>query len=382
MNLFQSKGISSLTIALIVLSCAAPTAALNIWPRVEQMLAGGITGNQIGIVILVTVSAIGMTAIPFAMAKAPNWGFWFTCLLCGAGLCIVNYLMAVGAVGKVRDAEAGAAAATIARAHQLRSSISESRKQRDALPPFKWTTEDMVTAANEAVRLAVEARDQECGKVGEWCRARQAQVSARLEERAGISAARAFTTQREKFEGEIQKLQQDLQNLGAIPASSDQQASRIAIVVSGFMDLGPRAADRVADAIITILAITAEGIALLLPRILVTAVAKHHPPVSPATLFTLSLPRARPLPAPKRKALPPPTGQPGDIKTWFAAQIQPKAGALLKTWDVYKAYASWCASAGLPAVTATVFDFTLQELKVGTERSGSRNFYKDIELKG
>lgn len=367
--------LSKFWISGIVLACAAPTATLNIWPRIAQMLSEGLSGSQLGIVILVAVSALGMTAIPFAMQKAENWGFWLTCLLCGAALCIVNYLMAVGAVGKVRDAESGAAGAIISKAAGLSRSISESRKQRDALPTFRWTTEDMVTAANEAVRLAVEARDQECGKVGEWCRARQAQVASRLEERAGVSANRALSRQRKHLDGEVQRLEQELTGIGSIPHSSDMQASRVAAVVSSFISLGPNAAERVADAIVTILAITAEGIALILPRILVTALS------SPRPVIQVLLPAVKaPAPLAIRKqassrALPAPSGL--SVSNWLSSACRKKPGSSLLSQDAFKAYKQLT---GNESLSFTAFDFQLREAGIEVSRSGGRTFYKDLEL--
>ena len=71
---------------------------------------GSATGNDVGVTLLVVVAALLMAAVPFAMEKAPRiCGFWAVCLVFGVGLAIVNYALAVGAVGKVRDLGAGEA---------------------------------------------------------------------------------------------------------------------------------------------------------------------------------------------------------------------------------------------------------------------------------
>lgn len=121
-------GVSNLTVGLVVTFCAAPAAALNIWPRVEAMLTRGIHGNDIGIVLLVICAAIGMALVPFAMKKAENFGFWLICLTFGISLAIVNYAMAVGAIGKVRDNESLQAAAIIRQAKTLQARISSAEE--------------------------------------------------------------------------------------------------------------------------------------------------------------------------------------------------------------------------------------------------------------
>jgi F0F1-type ATP synthase membrane subunit b/b' len=113
------------------------------------------------------MSALGMTAIPFAMKKAENWGFWFTCLFFGLFLCLLNYAMAVGAIGKVRDHDAKAIEDLQTRAASLQARIASLKTDIAALPPFKWTTDEMVDTAGTAVALALQAREQESGKVGD-----------------------------------------------------------------------------------------------------------------------------------------------------------------------------------------------------------------------
>src|SRR5690242_4834153 len=90
-------------LASIVPTCALPALALNVWPRVENMLQSGVSSQELGIVLLVSIAALGMTSVPFAMAKAPNTGFWWFCLVFGISLGCLNYMMAVGAIGKAHD---------------------------------------------------------------------------------------------------------------------------------------------------------------------------------------------------------------------------------------------------------------------------------------
>ena len=59
-----------ITAAGVVALCAAPTAALNVWPRVPQILAGAATGSDVGFVILVIIAALLMAAVPYAAHNA------------------------------------------------------------------------------------------------------------------------------------------------------------------------------------------------------------------------------------------------------------------------------------------------------------------------
>src|SRR5689334_10626672 len=179
-----ASGLKKIFVSSIVPACALPALSLNVWPRVENMLASSITSQELGIVLLVSISALGMTAVPFAMAKAPNKGFWWFTLVFGIALGILNYMMAVGAIGKAHDNVTGITLEKQTRQSNLRANVEDLRRQRAALGTFNPTTRDMLDTADRAVGLAIEARDQECGKVGDFCRARQAQLAARQADRA------------------------------------------------------------------------------------------------------------------------------------------------------------------------------------------------------
>src|SRR5581483_9838769 len=222
------EGVPNWLLGLIVGGCAAPAITLNVWPRFTMMLEHGLSSNQLGIVLLVTLSALGMTAVPFAMKKAPNRSFWWTSLAFGIGLLLLNYSMAVGAIGKVRDDDAGTKQLLISKASSLKRLLEEAREIRAKLPSFRPTSQAMVDAAASAVALAIQARDQECGRVGDNCRARQAQLSARQAELQSLVSDRTLTEERERLDNNIRTYEQGLERLGPIPTTVDAQASRLA----------------------------------------------------------------------------------------------------------------------------------------------------------
>jgi hypothetical protein len=300
------EGVANWILGGVVIACASPAITLNVWPRIQNMLDSGLSSNQLGIVLLVTLSALGMTAVPFAMKKAPNRGFWWTSLVFGIGLLTLNYSMAVGAIGKVRDEDAGTKQLIISRAGTLKRQIEETRKVRDGLPNFRPTSAEMVDSARAAVTLAIQARDQECGRVGDNCRARQAQVATRQAELQVLVGDRLVNERADHLSARIDQLSNDLLSLGPVPLGADMQASRIAALIGAMPE-------RVADALITALALAAEAFALGMPRIIVTALGKPahsasgiarptggHSPPSPAPVAggRPNPPAQKPNPAP------------------------------------------------------------------------------------
>src|SRR5262245_41100760 len=164
------RNLKQILVPLIVPACALPALALNVWPRVENMLNSGITSQEMGIVLLVSIAALGMTSVPFAMAKAPNRGFWWFALTFGVSLGVLNYMMAVGAIGKAHDNVTSITLDKQAKRDHIQYQVREAQVQRSRLGDFRPTTRDMLQSADRAVELALEARDQECNKVGDHCR--------------------------------------------------------------------------------------------------------------------------------------------------------------------------------------------------------------------
>lgn len=398
-NLQIETGVPNWLLLTIILACASPAITLNVWPRIDAMIGNGVNSNQIGIVLLVTLSALGMTAVPFAMKKAENIGFWLTCLAFGIGLGILNYTMAVGAVGKSRDDEAGLKSLVIQKANSLKLAISEGEESRRALPPFKWTTQEMVSTAAKAVDLAIAARDQECGKVGDICRARVAQLSNRQSELADISANRATTERAQYLDDNIRSTRIQLAGLGTVPESTDQQASRIASVLGIFIGLGPKSAETVATGLIHFLAICAEAFALGMPRIIVTALARKENPLetrpnnpSPIDLVVReqptdnarknsSVPRATSGPRSTNNSLP--NGSSGaNISEWKSTFLIRSTGRI-RDWEAYEHYKKWSKEKTIAQASFLAFNQEIEKLGVKRETDPTlkRDFYLEVAIK-
>ncbi len=375
----NSLGVPTPLIALVVIACASPAVTLNVWPRVEAMLTNGFSSNELGIVLLVTISALGMTSVPFAMQKTTQWGFWAVCLTFGVALAILNYVMAVGAIGKFADHATAQAITLMSKAESLKTQLEELRSARRELGAFKPTFPEQLIAADEAVRLANEARDQECGKVGDFCRARVAQLQSRLSERAELAGHLASTQRAKEIDGNVSNLRASIETGSVVPAYADPQAERIRALL---MVLWPTlATTQVANGIIHMLAIAAELFALGMPRILVAALGRPTVAAGPVGGLPLKLTVASvgQITASKNgspRRLPPPALAPAGIPEWKAKCLLPEPGRRLKCWDAWKHYEKQASSPG----SFTSFDFELQALGVKKE-VGSRSFYCDVVLK-
>ena len=406
MNLPGGTNISPLVLGAIVATCAAPAITLNVWPRVETMLSQGLTSNELGTALLVGVSALAMTTIPFAMAKAPNRGFWLTSLAFGISLGALNYIMAVGAIGKVADHATAEATAQISRLTSLKDQLEELRADRRQLGTFKPTTPEALRAADEAVKLAEVARAQECDKVGDYCRARVAQLASRLSERAELVNSLSLTSRAQELDTKVSVYRARIAEAGAVPLSTNPQAERIKSVVRWVYP--SVATDQVASGIIHFLAIMSELFAFLGPRVLATALARPGGGTVPQqSLVRRKVPelvswvkrpfllvgRARNAPAltgpetaagPGRAnfagATPGAPRSAAGITEWRAFALQAVSGHRLRTWDAFKSYESWAKAQGFAPVTFTSFDYELQLLGVQKEQ-GARSFYLNVNLK-
>lgn len=388
------KGVSNYTVGTVVFICAIPAATLNIWPRISQMLVEGISGNGIGIILLVAVSALVMAAVPFAMKKAENWGLWSFALAFGIGLAILNFSMAVGAIGKVRDHEADANRSAIARYRALEVRLSELQDLRKGLPAFRETTSEMVETGKAAVNLAIEARNQECRIVGDHCRARVLQLSNRQAELAVLSADHAVSERARGVDRDISAARGELARASP-PGAVDRQASRLAGLVAKFIDIGHDGAERVADGLITVLAIAAEAIGLGAPRIIVTALspvsspgmaapqgATNPPASAPSNSLAAQQSPPPPSPAPAPRTIPRRAArQRGSPSDWRNLFLSVRTDGKVNCWSAYTAYKGWCETKSFDPVDFQTFVAEVKIVRDATDNPNSRHSFLNVELK-
>jgi hypothetical protein len=370
---------------------------------------GAASGNDVGIVLLVVVAALLMAAVPFAMEKAQNWGFWLVCLAFGVGLATLNYALAVGSIGKVRDLNAGPARELVHKAASLNSRIERARNSRNRLPQFAWTSAAGAAAAKRAADAAAISREEECtkrGKAAALCRDREADERAALAALATAESNRALTEQAEQLDAEVRRLEQELAGLGTIPENVDAQAARLAKVAGRFVDLGDNPIEAVADTVISAMSVFAELIGLLGPRIIVTAMARKEAPPAPRRSWrwpalpwrhsrkasgaaatgpaTAAIAEDPAIPAPARKTRRGKGTGPrevGDVREWKATRTVVRPDGKVKPGDAYAAYRGWCAETGQEPVSLTAFGTTMKgALGVVYEERSKRGFYLGLVL--
>jgi hypothetical protein len=393
----------------VVALCALPSAALNVWPKLPQLYAGTAAGSDVAFVIMVTVSVLLMAAVPFAVSKARNIGWKSLFWAAGIALATLNYTLAVASVGKMRDSDAGPLRELVHKHAGLDSRIERARNSRKQLPQQRPLVDQaMLDAANETVRLADEARKQECGKVGENCRARVADLTKATEARAPLLAHKASADQIDAADKTLKALEDEKAALAPAPQNVDAAAYRLSKQLGKIVDLGDNPVDATADILIYTVSGFAEFIALLGPMIFLTAMmGRTDKPAAPAgrrwwqwhrKRARIEAPTTTAAPQAAAPALTPATPAKakspkkikaagvrefGDVQEWKDSRTIARPSSRVKPGDAYAAYKAWCLETDKEAVSLTAFGTTMKgELGVLYEERSKRGFYVGIALVG
>jgi hypothetical protein len=387
--------------------CALPSAALNVWPKVPQLLDGTAAASDVAFVVMVTVSVLLMAAVPFAAAKARNIG-WKTLFWCaGFALATLNYTLAVASVGKMRDSDAGPARELVHKHAGLASRIERAKNSRSKLPQSRPLVDGaMIEAANQAVELADQARKQECGKVGDNCRKRVEELKAATEARAPLLQQKATADAIDAADKSVRDLEDEKAKLPPAPQNVDAAAYRLSKQLGKIVELGDNPVEATADILIYAVSGFAEFIALLGPVIFLTAMGGDKP-AAPAgrRWWQWKRPPAqndqgvvKPTAAPetaapaRTPATPAKAKSPkkikaagvrdfGCVREWKESRTAARLGVKVKPSDAYAAYEAWCSDRSLEPVTLTAFGTTMKgELGVTYEERNKRGFYVGVAL--
>jgi hypothetical protein len=372
--------------ATLVAVGVGPTLALNTWPRVSQIAAGAVDPGALAIVAFQAASVLVMAATPFAMKRTEYWWGKLGFLLIGLVLAVLNWGAGTEAASHLRDTIADPRRATIARAATLERDLGLARKSRIEVSHFVPTVAEGVAAAQRAVDEAIVARDQECGKVGENCRRRVAELAERHSELAKVHTNKAFTDQAASLDAKITGIEAEIRALGAIPTHADPGAARIAKVVGKVINLGDKPEDVISDWWPTVLAAGAELLGMWGPRILVlgslgneTLVARRghtHPPVW----------RRRKSAKPNEAAV----GARvfarvvtrGDVQEFLKARTVTRPGHRVRCGKVYESYRGWCAEQEIEPLSLTRFGTAIAAAGISRDSRNNRSSYLDITLVG
>jgi hypothetical protein len=217
-----------------------------------------------------------MALCPIAFERTSNWRV----AVGAAVLCAVLASMTVGnaidVAGQVRDLGRKPARDLLNKIAGVESRIEDAQNSRSQLPQqLPQVTVDMVGAALSAVAAAETARTQECGRVGDNCRARVVELKSAIANQVKLLADKAIGDKGEALDVKIAQLKAEREDLGAPPEDADPTAHRLARVITLFHDLGPKPAECVADWWPTWLGFGVEAIALLGSYVLVNGCCRH-----------------------------------------------------------------------------------------------------------
>jgi hypothetical protein len=393
---------------LTVLLCIAPSAIMNIWPRIGAALQGGtLDASAAGVVVLQAAAVATMAAVPLGVSKGKTTVLKLACLALGIALFSLNLFNAIEVASHVRESVTSGTSTALVRAAALKSRIEKLRKSRSELPqqlppqvppqvpqgagvqvPLQvppqvpYTSPAMVSAAKDAMKSAETARDAECrwaAKASPKCDQREAEFKAALAEFSRLTAQLELTERADKLDREIESAEREMENLGPLPKHVDAAAARIASLLNV-------SEEWVHENWPTWLAIVVELLALFGPVTWVEAMAEPRlPPMPQPKLSKGGRPKAAttaaPAPKTRKSTKSKPVGS-GDIQTWFSEQTLKKDGHGIRVSEAYDAYVQWCTGRSENPVSLTVFGTTMKkDLAVDYAEKSKRGFYIGIALK-
>jgi hypothetical protein len=206
-------------LAAVVLLLGLATAAIGLWLNASFLWAFGRT-SEAGIVLAVIGLVTDAVTLVLPSVTA---GLWQRHRYALAVTALAVYFLAVTmtvltslgfASTNIGDAVTGRGAAADQRA-AIANDVARLGAERAALQ-FTPTTAEAVTAATVA-------RDQECGRVGDNCRRRVAEL-------AGVLQAKALTDRAATIDASIAALAAKLAGLPAVASADPQIESAVAVI--------------------------------------------------------------------------------------------------------------------------------------------------------
>jgi hypothetical protein len=249
-----------LTLTAFILT---PIAGLNVWPRVTQLLDGTTDASGWAFVAFQILALFVLARIPFTMDRTKSWIARAMLAAFATILIAANLTFSVEAIGHVRDTARDHNRAVAANITTLTGQLDERRAERAGLAAFTPVTSEQITDAQKAVTEAVTARDQECGKVGDNCRKRIAELNDRQDKLSGLQSNKSIGDSAIALDAKISALEDQIRILGPVPLMQDPGAARLAMLTFGKLS-----ADAVSNGLPTALSFVAEICALLGPFVL------------------------------------------------------------------------------------------------------------------
>jgi RNA-binding protein YhbY len=225
--------------------------------RVAAGVGKAVGQGILGIIVLGCIAISLFFAYEFGSGKAASTEFAVAYGLAGAGLDLLKAVLPIIAAAAYTRSRAGLAWAAFAfltmmslwcafgtTAGQLADKIANQgvaqiaakektdklarlRADRAALGTFPRATPESVKAAQDAVRAAADAKEQECGKVGPNCRARVADETARRAELAQTIRDQSTTAQADEIDRQIAAAEAIKVDVLTAAKDTDPQATSI-----------------------------------------------------------------------------------------------------------------------------------------------------------
>jgi hypothetical protein len=219
----------------LTLLILAPIAGLNVWPRLTQLLAGAIEPSGWAFVAFQVLALLLLAQILFAMERTQSWIARAAFVGFAVMLVAINMTFGVEAIGHVRDTTRDHNRAIADNIASLSRQLDERRNERASLQSFTPVTSGQIADAQKAVDDAVTARDQECGKVGDNCRKRVAELSDRQDKLSGLQSNKSIGDHAVDLDRGISTLEGRISALGPAPLEQDPTAARIAMLTLGML---------------------------------------------------------------------------------------------------------------------------------------------------
>jgi hypothetical protein len=183
-----------------VIFCAAPAAALNIWPRLHDMIAGQVDPKAVGLVAAQSVFVAIMAATPFALQR-PEADRRHVRVI-GAMCLAMNFYLAQDSISSIFDAQSDPKQAAIDHKVALETDLAEARANVIKLGVVNFTTQDQ---ADEAKKIA----DTQCLKPGPKCEAANK-----------VLKDRGQTVEADRLNKQIDNLSDQLRSLPPVPSDA------------------------------------------------------------------------------------------------------------------------------------------------------------------
>lgn len=381
------RWIGGLGRALACVAVLLPSLAMNVWPKVAEMLNGAADQNALPIVLLAGVSVLVMAGCVVAIHKAETWGSAFLFAPLAFGLGLMNLGNATESASMFRDAQSEPRKATIEKAATLDGRIKVAEADRKALPEARRATAATVAAAQAAVDGAERNKAAECAKVGDNCRLRVADENAARAALSQALADKAATDEIVAAEKRIADLRAARDALGPIPLHADPVAVRIAnvvgLIVLPFSGAAPEPA-RVSEWWPVVLGAGAEFVAMFGPLLILTVFPPPTPPTAEQLVKakkTLENKRRQKIKLQRKKARGIAPMDVQSVHEWKTQRTMMRDGSKVRVGLAHRAYQQWCEEHDRVPVPITNFGRIMKhELGVESEKKNARATYHGLAL--